>query len=142
LVYSLSQMVLILGWLWHSDHLMDAPTRSPNSWIPVVATHVYFVCGIVALVGGAFVAIGGTVMQLVGVYRNCLCAAGVRYVFGNRNKGVVHLATDTKMHRDSWLVCSEFAFTGIAGMAMVSVVGWYYQMRARNRIKRLVGKLF
>ena len=148
LVYSLSQLILILGWLYHSDPLSHPHAYSSSSVAgkihnSILKKLIYAFLGFIALLGGAFPAIGGTIMQLVGVYRNCLCNAGLKYMISNRRYlGVVQLATDTEEHRKGYRSWNGFGMTGIVCMGIISIMGWYYQMRARSRLKRLVRKLF
>ncbi|ORY09776.1 hypothetical protein BCR34DRAFT_567918 [Clohesyomyces aquaticus] len=81
-------------------------------------------------------------MQLVGVYRNCICKAGIRYALpGNRAYGTVRVSTDNVDHRNSAMDWMGIGITGISFVGVLSVWGWLYQARIRARCKTLVENL-
>ena len=81
-------------------------------------------------------------MQLVGVFKNCVCKASLQYLLpGSWSLGTVNLANDTQEHRDHakwWIVVGSI---GVAFIGLVSVVGWVYQARVRSRFQRIIEAL-
>ncbi|KIW16715.1 hypothetical protein PV08_03904 [Exophiala spinifera] len=91
----------------------------------------------VSLLLSLFVALGGTLMQVVGIYRNCFCYVNAPEWY-NTDRAYVQVASDTQEQRDSshnWII-----FGGIATLFMAAccLVGWWYQARVRRRYKRIV----
>jgi len=91
------------------------------------------------------VTIAGTIMQLLGVYRNCLCKAGLLYGFPTthygRDTAQVKLSTDAQMDRDqahNWMMLGGF---GVAWLVILcAVVGWH-RVRMRQRCLDLIDDL-
>ncbi|PVH75480.1 hypothetical protein DL98DRAFT_658059 [Cadophora sp. DSE1049] len=90
LCYACCQILLIICWFCYHFH-----TGEKSPWIK---WPVYFL-GSICIGFAVFSAIGGTIMQLLGVYRNCICKAGLGHWLNSRG-GIVSLATDTAEHRD------------------------------------------
>jgi hypothetical protein len=95
--------------------------------------------GIITLAtcGGAFATVGGTVMQLVGVYRNCVCKAGVRYWL-NPIGGVVELATDTQVDRDSWIVWWVNGMFALGFFLFILLITCFYNMWMKENCKTII----
>ncbi|RBA15478.1 hypothetical protein FPRO05_12552 [Fusarium proliferatum] len=77
-----------------------------------------------------FTSIATTLMQIIGVFRNCFCYVNSG-MWLNLNNAVVNVATDTKDRRtssDGWIVMGGVA-TGF--MAACSFFGWWFQMNIR-----------
>jgi hypothetical protein len=89
------------------------------------------------------IAIAGTMMQLLGVYRNCICKAGLRYGLPTTpqrdyNSAMVLLSTDTAETRDSaalWIRCGA---TGVVWVLLICVFGSIYRIRIRERYMDLI----
>ncbi|KAF2175586.1 hypothetical protein K469DRAFT_702110 [Zopfia rhizophila CBS 207.26] len=138
LVYATSQIILILGWFYFSDLIHQNIDHGLVYHVGKIA--MYCLCGLTVVVGGMFTAIGGTVMQLVGLFRNCICKAALSYL-ANYDGALVQVAIDTQAHRDSWRYWRAFGITGICVIAGISIVGWCYQVRTRSRCKTLIEQL-
>jgi hypothetical protein len=82
-------------------------------------------------------------MQIIGVFRNCLCAAGLSdwWHIGQVNPAI-NLAADTQEARDSsysWLWMGSVAS---AFMVVICYVGWWYQRLVRRRFEYAVEELY
>lgn len=80
LTYFLAQIVQML--LWYPVYCMDlSGTESPRRWKHVAQLLArilrYFPVGLFAV----FAAVGGTMMQITGVYTNCLCKVRISQLF-------------------------------------------------------------
>ncbi|EFW99500.1 hypothetical protein CMQ_7868 [Grosmannia clavigera kw1407] len=92
---------------------------------------------------GVLAAIGGTLMQLMGVYSADVC----RVTTPNWSKNDIHradvlLSQNTakmiRLSRSTWI---PFASTAIGFMSAVSFVGWLYQRRMRNVFLKLATRI-
>jgi len=82
-----------------------------------------------------FSAIGGTILQIVGVFKNCFCKTTLEYWLRGLEKTnpSIDLATDTADARTSseaWIVMGSLA---TAFMAVTCYGGWWYQKMIRHR---------
>jgi len=128
LCYACCQCILILCWLYYNEDDKKRYIKWP----------VYVIGGLCGLCS-VFTAIGGTVMQLLGVYRNCICKAGLRYWL-NTAGGTVNLASDTQAHRDSGLLWGRFAEVGLVFIGIFCVLGWGYFMRMKAMLAKEIDK--
>lgn len=69
LVYFLSQLAHILLWSWGRSSFMPDAGRPAGRAMRSICRALQILVSIVAV----FSAIGGTLMQIIGVYRNCFC---------------------------------------------------------------------
>jgi hypothetical protein len=125
--YLVSQLMLITCWLIDPDEPKDHPLRRTINWALIN----------LAMLGGAFATVGGTIMQLVGVYRNCVCKAGLRYWL-NHAGGVVELATDTKVDRDSWVVWWKNGMGALGFFSAVLLLACSYNMWMKENCKGII----
>ena len=150
LVYMLSQLWLIALWIWDIEATYVDDTGKPQS--PVThweswhrSTWQACVWYPLVLIGGAvgvFTAIGGTMMQLIGVYRNCLCSITIshwRHPVGKLwyNLGT-NSAEDIQMAKTWWMGTGAGA---VAFLGVTCYVGWWYQRRLRYQFKLLIEKI-
>jgi hypothetical protein len=84
-----------------------------------------------------FVALGGTLMQVIGVYRNCFCYVNAPEWY-RKDQAYVQVATDTQEQRDSSRNWITFGTIATSFMAACCLVGWWYQARLRRRYTRVV----
>ncbi|KAK0724580.1 hypothetical protein B0H67DRAFT_550315 [Lasiosphaeris hirsuta] len=146
LAYAISQVLLILLWLPHSSPTLRKFRDSDNAkglrWCSLWAISVlYYAVGSIS----ACVTIAGTVMQMVGVYRNCLCKAGLLYGLTTAHHGwdtvEVKLSTDTQADRDQaqyWMVLGGSVVAWL--VVLCTVVGWH-RVRMRQRCLALIDTL-
>lgn len=93
---------------------------------------------VILTIGSAFTSLGGTMMQVMGVYRNCFCyviaSEWWKIMLHNSDPGyVINVAVDTQELRNSsrnWTVMGTVA-TG--SMAVACYIGYWYQRSLRNR---------
>jgi hypothetical protein len=138
IIYASSQIILIVfWWVYYSScfRIRETHHQQHFTWssIPVYSLST------VAVVAAVVSAIGGTIMQLAGVFRNCICKASLQYLLpSNRGMGTVNLANDTQEHRDHakwWIIVGS---VGVGFIGLVSVVGWGYQARIRSRCRMVI----
>ena len=102
---------------------------------------------VILMLGSAFTSIGGTMMQVMGVYRNCFCyviaSEWWKILWHHQDPGyVINVAVDTEKLRHSsrnWVDMGTFA-TGF--MAVTCYVGYWYQRSIRKRFVAEVENLF
>ncbi|EGO54959.1 hypothetical protein NEUTE1DRAFT_111545 [Neurospora tetrasperma FGSC 2508] len=86
-----------------------------------------------------FLSIGTTLMQIMGVYRNCFCYITVGYWFDTSNPdAMVNVASDTWYQRHSsrnWMVMGGVA---TAFMAACAYIGWWFQGMIRRELAGVV----
>lgn len=117
----------LLAWLWYLTKLLFC-----------IFVYVLFA---LSCVGSLFVVLGGTLMQVIGVYRNCFCYVNAPEWY-SLNSASVQVATDTQEQRNSsynWIV---FGGVATAFMGVCCCGGWWYQKVIRERYKKIVHELF
>ena len=93
---------------------------------------------------GSFIsAIGGTTMQITGVFRNCICYSDARtwYNINNINPAV-DLASDTLDARNSSHFWIKMGTTATVFMALNCYIGWWYQRLIRHRFTDAVKVMY
>lgn len=151
------------GWLYshgfyeprNVDHLLDrGEPRTPRAVLKGVMTkrclsirswwcgiwytsYVFF--GIVA----TFASLGGTVMQLLGVYSADICQLTVDKWPHPYRHGVTAMISQNSavMIRDAETYWKPCAISAIAFMTFVSFVGWWYQRRMKDLFTNLVSQV-
>lgn len=88
--------------------------------------------------GSAFTSIGGTMMQVMGVYRNCFCyviaSEWWKTMFHNWDPGyVINVASDTQNLRNSSGNWVDMGTVATGSMALACYVGYWYQRSLRER---------
>ncbi len=153
LTYMLGQYLLIVLWAWdiestHLDH--DGAPHTPVTRLPwgsktgVENRQAYVWWPLV--VGAGFcsvvIAIGGTIMQIMGVYRNCLCNVPVKYWRPSQWDTTFTVSTYSLEDIERAKIWWKFTGgTAIAFLGFIAFVGWWYQRRLRYQFKRLVNRL-
>jgi hypothetical protein len=137
IVYSISQEILILVWLIDVRRVTERVFgRNQSQDNPLVTASLWAMSGVGILLG-AFTFVGGTVMQLYGLYRNCVCVAGIKYVF-NYSGGVVDLATDSKQSRDSWAIWWRAGIAAIAFYSAILLWTSFHEMWMQEKCKKII----
>lgn len=78
-------------------------------------------------------------MQLVGVYRNCICIAGLKYAApAFRSGGVVDLATDTQEHRESWKFWWDAGCAALSFFLTVLLLSSFHEMWMKEKCERII----
>ena len=153
LTYMLGQYLLIVLWAWdidstHLDH-NGAPhtpvTRLPwGSRVGLENRRAYVWWPLVVVAGfcSVVIAIGGTIMQVMGVYRNCLCNVPVQYWRPSQWDTTFPVSTYSRDDIETAKIWWKFTGgTAIAFLGFIAFVGWWYQRRLRYQFKRLVNRL-
>ena len=93
---------------------------------------------------GSFLAgVGGTAMQLLGVFRSCLCGVGVKYWYNiSKINPLINLATDTAGARNASVSWIWMGSTASVFMALTCYIGWWYQKLIRRRFTDAVKDLY
>lgn len=84
------------------------------------------------LLGAVFSAIGGTLMQIIGVYRNCLCRLTTQNWWYGRAEAIIVISTNSAQDISQALhfwIPMGCAATGF--LALVTYIAWWYQRRLR-----------
>ncbi|KJR85215.1 uncharacterized protein SPSK_08329 [Sporothrix schenckii 1099-18] len=92
---------------------------------------------------GITAAIGGTAMQLMGVYSADICYVTTAYWFApleERPASIISV-NSALMIRESELMWKPCAITAIVFMSVVSFVGWWYQRRMRDLFQDQVRRI-
>lgn len=113
----------------------DRPIRSkPGKWIFGILFGVCFFLSV-------FSAIGGTFMQIAGVYRNCKCLVPIAH-WDYPDSFVVVLSTNS---RDDIRYAEQYwRNNGIAAIVLLAIVcysGWWYQRHWRLRLAKSISKV-
>jgi hypothetical protein len=107
-----------------------------QGWRFILLSTPFWFCSLLA-------AIGGTVMQISGVYRNCICYAGAdNWVNIAKKNPMVQVANDTQDARTAsryWIWMGIFA---TLFMAANCYVGWWYQIFIRRRFTEAVQNMY
>ncbi|RMZ83173.1 hypothetical protein DV738_g1401, partial [Chaetothyriales sp. CBS 135597] len=132
-------------WQWLDNILYPATklikhisTAKPTT---TIATLLFWTAYPPLLAGSLFTGLGGTLMQLLGIYRTCLCYINAPYWLNLNSSPGVDVASDTQGQRNSsrhWLVAG---WAAIAFMGGVCYLGWEYQKSLRLRFMAQVEKL-
>lgn len=116
----------------------DNAGRQPTRMLPLPTP---FACLLFfGLAGAAFSTIAGTLLQIIGVYRNCLCGIPMSSWISKQGFLVIGTNTAERIYyaRRFWLQ------TGVASIILLIVtcyVGWWYQRHWRIRFTRIIDEL-
>ncbi|KAH0541551.1 hypothetical protein FGG08_003963 [Glutinoglossum americanum] len=133
LVYAICQLWLMLLWIWKFNSRSKKP-----SW-----RYLWNALTILGGLGAVFTAIGGTMMQIMGVYRNCYCDLPIQYWGNERDPGAwVTLSTNTKLDIEKAATYWKGSGGGaIAFLGLICYSGWWYQRRLKGVFGDMVGKI-
>ncbi|KAH7386421.1 hypothetical protein BKA64DRAFT_748084 [Cadophora sp. MPI-SDFR-AT-0126] len=149
LLYFITQTLQISLWIWVLSACticpsgkLHSPTRhtKPSRWNFIRCIAFWSLASIFGI-ASIFTAIGGTIMQLVGVYRNCLCALPVWYWRGRSEDGseaYVNLSTDSAAvisAAHTWWVRTGAVAVGF--LCLSTYWGWWYQRRLRGMFREV-----
>lgn len=106
-----------------------------------------FTISVILTFGSAFTSVGGTLMQVMGVYRNCFCyviaSAWWEVMLHSLDPGyVINVAVDTENLRNSSQNWVYMGTTATGSMAVACYVGYWYQRSVRKRFVKEVENLF
>lgn len=72
LLYFATQLIQMILWMYRNRVVLDDDNK-PNTLVASIRNAVFIFLTLLIGLLAAFVSVGGTLMQLIGVYRNCLC---------------------------------------------------------------------
>lgn len=146
LAYMLCQLCLILLWIWNivstdrvrEDQRYIEITKTKTSW----RAYIWYPLVTLIITCAVFTAIGGTMMQIIGVYRNCLCDIPITVWRRRFENQLIVISTNSKddIHRAKtyW---KGTGITAVVFLTAVSFIGWWYQKRMRCEFKKLIERI-
>lgn len=143
LLYFLFQIWISLIWFWDFRYEKRSPLTKEMTWLSgekITVPSIYCVVMAFGLIGSAFTAIAGTFLQILGVYRNCLCSIPMS-AWSSREYSIVistNSADDIRYAGHFWL---PTGITSIVVLILVCYVGWWYQRHWRRRFTTLIDDL-
>ena len=121
---------------WDAHRWLD---RLRRKWVGVTIAVIFLVPAWLAAV---FTTFAGTLMQITGIFQNCVCAASGFWSFSSNS--TVQLAADTEDDRHASLNWQTAGYTALIFLAVVTYLGWWCQryLRAKfgERVEHLVAK--
>lgn len=119
--------------LWSRNTFVSFPTLWALTWYNLAA---------IFGVGGVITAIGGTTMQLMGVYSAPKCSIDAQWwTKPHPNVQIIvstNYAQEIEYARRYWLPCG---ITATLFLGVVSFCGWWYQRRLRGLFRELVSDI-
>ena len=95
-----------------------------------------------AWAAAVFTTFAGTLMQITGIYQNCVCAASGYWSFSPNS--TVQLAADTEDDRHASMNWQTAGYMALIFLAVVTYFGWwcqsYLREKFRERVEHLVAK--
>jgi hypothetical protein len=92
--------------------------------------------------GGIITSLGGTTMQLMGVYNSDKCDINAQWWTRPHPNVLVIISTNyAEAIRDAVTYWKAFAVTATLFLGAVSFCGWWYQRRLRGMFRELVGNI-
>lgn len=149
LAYMLCQFWLIALWAWDIESTYLDDEGLPHTPVTRLSwgqeSWQAYIWWPLVMVGGSsavLTAIGGTTMQLMGVYRNCLCNVPIQYWRPRQPETWFIVSSnfpeEIERSRHWWKITGGAA---IAFLGLMAFVGWWYQRRLRYQFKLLVDRL-
>lgn len=100
---------------------------------------IWYSLAVIFGIGGVFTSIGGTMMQLMGVYRSDICEVNAFWWTRPHDNFVVVLSSNSALAIKSadlyWKTC---AITATVFLGTVCFGGWWYQRRLKGLFRQLV----
>lgn len=142
MIYAGCQIVLCTTYtfrqFWHHEFAHEPLHWRPHWLKRWLASNFW---NVLPLLFSALCCIGGTVMQVVGVFRNCFC-----YVITDKwlslDLAYVNLASDTADARNSTQNWVTMGITATVFMVFTAYLGWWYQSYVRRGFLDAVNKLY
>ena len=108
-----------------------------RSWLGVI---VAIFCLLPAWVAALFTTFAGTLMQISGIYNNCLCHSTGYWSFPPRS--TVALSTDTAYDRLSSRHWIRSGYAALIFLAPIAYLSWWFQRYLRQKFTERVEHLF
>ncbi|MCJ1418668.1 hypothetical protein MMC32_005017 [Xylographa parallela] len=110
---------------------VHAASESHKYWENKVFVAIPWFLTAIAMLFSLFTGIGGSMMQIMGVYRNCICYVNAQYWLSLDASPGIDVATDTQGARESSANWLTMGYTATAFMALVCYMGYRYQLELR-----------
>jgi hypothetical protein len=107
-----------------------------STWRRVSLRIGYGVFGFLSL----FTSVGSTIMQVAGVFENCICEVNANEWL-NLVNSTVNVAMDTEEQRDSSGSWIRIGIAATGFMAVCAYLGWWYQKAIREKYEMAVQQL-
>ena len=152
LLYLFGQIWLIILWIWniestyldeqgipHTPVTRSVLTRPhPTLWQAYLwKFQILIACSL-----SVFAGIGGTLMQIIGVFRNCLCSINADQWGSSRFAAEIVISTNSA--EDIYRASTVWRGTSIAATIFLGVVtfaGWWYQRRLRQQFTVMISQI-
>ena len=146
LVYTGAQLAFVVLSAWsHFKVARDEQYWRRHTWLDRlrrkwVGIAVAILLLLPAWISAVFTTIAGTLMELSGIYENCLCESTGYWTFGSNS--TVSLATDTAQDRDSSWHWKVAGYIALSFLSFVTYLAWWCQRYLREKfvdcVKHLV----
>ena len=146
LVYTGAQFVFVVLSAWsHFKAARDEQywrrhtwlDRLRRKWVGIVVAILFL---LPAWISAVFTTIAGTLMEISGIYENCLCESTGYWTFGSDS--TVSLATDTAEDRNSSWHWKIAGYIALSFLSFVTYLAWWCQRYLRekfvDRVKHVV----
>ena len=136
-VYACAQVIFVIlsawshfkgsrtGDYWDHHKLLN---RLRQQWVGIAVAIVFL---LPAWLVAVFTTVAGTLMQITGVFQNCICLSTGYWSFPNGS--VVTLSTDTEFDRRSSRQWVRAGYTALVFLACVTYLGWWCQRYLREK---------
>ncbi|KAI8958950.1 hypothetical protein F5Y11DRAFT_362223 [Daldinia sp. FL1419] len=141
LVYAISQVCEMALWTCAARLRIRYGTRWSET--NPIAKRICWWGQVVVGFFSVFAAVGGTTMQLVGVYRSCACMVPVRY-WPRLNHPDAYIVLSSNTAEDIQAAQSWWTVTGSTGVVVVGIVcalAWWHQRRLRKKFRDEADKI-
>lgn len=149
-VYFFTQFLQLILWVWAlktSTVCTGGILHSPMRWTKgtkfnAIRCITWWILATIFGIASILTSIGGTIMQLLGVYRNCLCALPIQD-WRNREESDTYISLGSNRAVD--IVAAKSWWVGIGAVAVTFLCvncfwGWWYQRRLRGVFQDTVMK--
>ncbi|MCJ1369577.1 hypothetical protein MMC20_000789 [Loxospora ochrophaea] len=146
IVYTVGQIVMIILTAWsHFKASQDANDWTRHAWLRHLKHKWlgYFVALLLlfpAWLAALFATFAGTLMQITGIFENCLCGMSIGHWI-HSGTGIVSLAQDTEADRLSSSDWIEAGTLAMVFLAAITYLGWWAQKYLRETFTFRVEKL-
>jgi len=136
LLYFLFQLVLSVLWMvdFFSNQSPASKARHPRM------SMLFSVLWGFTVLGSVFTAVVGTFLQILGVYRNCLCDLPMN-AWRSRNFNIVISSNSADAIKYATKFWVPTGVTSIILMIVTCYIGWWYQRHWRIQFRTVVDKL-
>jgi hypothetical protein len=152
ILYVCIQILLLSYFTWQRmrsrDHLK--PRTEAGMKTPLLGSFVqnrgfwfwFFYCwAIVLAMGSIFISSAGTLLQMMGVYRNCICAVNVPEWL-NKNTIIILLPSMELIQQKAIQVWIPTGYAAAGFMGATALAGWAYQSFLRGLFSKRLDELF